>query len=277
MQNLTIIPELKNLLPPLSESEFSGLEEDIQKRGCLSPIVVWGDIIVDGHNRYDICQAHGIPFETRALEFDSLDEAKLWAWLNQEHRRNLTLYQRTQIALQFKPLFEAQGKANQSLAGGDKKNNEEKALQQNSAEAITEKNTRNKIAKLAGASHDTVSRVEFLETHADDETRQRLASGKTSINKEYQRVKKVLDHDVVSVPVNSNDPESPMKEKVVRRITLRYISLVDPKPLVTSMMSWFDVSYRKNFVTDLLAGMMEHDGEEVVRDMLENMKQKYEF
>ncbi|MDR1140608.1 MAG: hypothetical protein LBL62_02880 [Planctomycetaceae bacterium] len=55
MKELTIIDELKNQLPPLTEAEFNGVEESILKDGCLSPLVVWNDILVDGYNRYDIC------------------------------------------------------------------------------------------------------------------------------------------------------------------------------------------------------------------------------
>jgi hypothetical protein len=35
MKELTIFDELKNLLPPLTETEFTGLEESILKDGCL--------------------------------------------------------------------------------------------------------------------------------------------------------------------------------------------------------------------------------------------------
>ncbi|MDR2438607.1 MAG: hypothetical protein LBE12_04440 [Planctomycetaceae bacterium] len=62
MKELTIIDELKNLLPPLTDAEFTGFEESILKDGCLSPLVVWNDILVDGHNRYDICSKHQIPY-----------------------------------------------------------------------------------------------------------------------------------------------------------------------------------------------------------------------
>ena len=111
--SLQIHPALQHLLPALSESEYAGLESDILKNGVLSPLIVWNDIIVDGHHRYAICQKHGLPFETVAMTFGSIDTAKLWAWQHQEHRRNLTPFQRGEIALQFKSFIEAKSKERQ--------------------------------------------------------------------------------------------------------------------------------------------------------------------
>ena len=65
MKELTIIDELKNLLPPLTETEFTGLEVSIVKDGCLSPLVVWNNIFVDGHHRYEICCKNQIPYATK--------------------------------------------------------------------------------------------------------------------------------------------------------------------------------------------------------------------
>ncbi len=180
-KRLKVEPELQHLLPPLSETEYAGLEADIIKNGCMSPIVTWDGAIVDGHNRHEICLKHGLPFPTVSMTFGSLDEAKLWAWQNQEHRRNLTPYQKTEIALQFKAMIAAETKEKESAR---------KTTRQNSAESIPEKNTRNELAKIAGVSSDTVSRVEFLEKHADNETKQKLRKGDATINAEYKRLKK---------------------------------------------------------------------------------------
>ena len=118
MKTLNIHSELQTLLPALSEKEYAGLEKDILERGCLSPIVTWNDTIVDGHNRYAICQRHGILFEVKHLEFASLDDAKFWAWTHQENQRNLTSFQKSELALKFKPMLVAKAKENMA-AGGD--------------------------------------------------------------------------------------------------------------------------------------------------------------
>jgi len=197
MKTLKVHSDLQTLLPPLSDAEYKGLEADILEHGCLSPLVTWNDTIVDGHNRYAICQDHELPFETVELEFETLDDAKFWAWSHQEHRRNLTPFQRTEIALQFKPMLATKSRENMSAGGGDQKSEQAKSGRENSTNPISEKNTRDQIAKLAGVSNNTVSRVEYLDEHADEDTKQRLRSGETTINREYTRLR-VADKDEVS-------------------------------------------------------------------------------
>ena len=55
-----VLPEMEQLLPPLSAEQFSALEGDILENGCYAPIIVNEDmVIVDGHNRFRICEGHG--------------------------------------------------------------------------------------------------------------------------------------------------------------------------------------------------------------------------
>ena len=87
---LKIIDEIKNLIPPLSKEEYGLLKQSIIKEGVRDPIVVWSDMIVDGHNRYTICKKHNIPFKIVDKDFECLDEIKIWVIENQLGRRNLT-------------------------------------------------------------------------------------------------------------------------------------------------------------------------------------------
>ena len=60
MINLKIDPEFQSQIPPLTDDEFKQLEENILKEGkLLSPLIVWNNTLVDGHNRYEIVQEHG--------------------------------------------------------------------------------------------------------------------------------------------------------------------------------------------------------------------------
>lgn len=85
-------PEFKALIPPLSPSEFASLEASILEEGCRDSLVVWTEekILIDGHNRYSICVAHSIPYQTVEMSFDSRNAVKVWMLLNQLGRRNLT-------------------------------------------------------------------------------------------------------------------------------------------------------------------------------------------
>ena len=82
--------EFKHLIRPLRQREYAQLEQNILSDGCRDPIVVWNDVIVDGHNRYEICMRHDIPFEVKNMEFECREAAIAWICANQLGRRNIT-------------------------------------------------------------------------------------------------------------------------------------------------------------------------------------------
>lgn len=82
--------EFKNLIRPLTRQEYLQLETNIIADGCLTPIVTWKGVIVDGHNRYEICRKNGIPFFTEEHKFSCREEAIAWICANQLGRRNLS-------------------------------------------------------------------------------------------------------------------------------------------------------------------------------------------
>lgn len=87
---LLIDEEFHRIIPPLLPDERSLLEESLQKDGCTSPIVIWHGVIVDGHNRYEICHKLGISFRTVELSLEKRSEVIDWICSNQLGRRNLT-------------------------------------------------------------------------------------------------------------------------------------------------------------------------------------------
>lgn len=91
LDELIIDPEFRNLVPPLSSAEYDLLEENIvAENRVIDPIIVWGNIIVDGHNRYSILQKHPeIPFEVFQKDFSDRDDAIVWICKNQIGRRNV--------------------------------------------------------------------------------------------------------------------------------------------------------------------------------------------
>lgn len=66
-----ILPEMAELLPPLSAEQLDALEADLIKNGCYSPIIVNEDmVIIDGHNRQALCEKHGLPYAAKLLPAD---------------------------------------------------------------------------------------------------------------------------------------------------------------------------------------------------------------
>lgn len=84
----------KQLIPPLSSREQKQLEENILKEGCQEPLCVWGDIIIDGHNRYEICTRLNIPFYIQSMSFNNRDEIIAWICTNQLCRKNISVESR---------------------------------------------------------------------------------------------------------------------------------------------------------------------------------------
>ena len=87
---LTIDPQFKNLIPPLQRTEYLQLEENLLADGCRDPLVVWRGTLIDGHNRYEICTRHSIPFSVKEMNFYCREEAIAWICANQLGRRNLS-------------------------------------------------------------------------------------------------------------------------------------------------------------------------------------------
>lgn len=96
MDRLTIDPEFRDKIPPLTEDEFSLLEENILSDGAVfSPLVVWDGIILDGHNRYEIIQKHPeLVYAVHEMQFSNRYKALSWICRNQLGRRNLTPQQK---------------------------------------------------------------------------------------------------------------------------------------------------------------------------------------
>ena len=42
---------LRSYIEPLTESEYTSLERSILAEGCRDALVLWQDVLVDGHNR----------------------------------------------------------------------------------------------------------------------------------------------------------------------------------------------------------------------------------
>lgn len=172
---ITIKPEFRDLIPELSDDELSQLEANILQEGIRDPLVLWGDILIDGHHRYEIAQRHGLKFQTVQRQFDNEDAAQQWIILNQFGRRNLSAYDRSILALKLKPVLAAEAKKRQG-----KRN-----IPQKSAGS----EVRDQLAKAANVSHDTIAKVEKIEAEGTEELKARVKSGKTSINKAYQEIR----------------------------------------------------------------------------------------
>ncbi len=88
---IQIDPEFRDIIPPLTKSEFDQLEKNLLEEGCREKVILWNGFLIDGHNRYEICEKHNIPYETAEMnQFADKSEAINWMIQNQIGKRNLT-------------------------------------------------------------------------------------------------------------------------------------------------------------------------------------------
>ncbi len=117
LRRLKIDPEFQSKIPPLTFEEMNLLEANILEEGrIISPLIVWNDLIVDGHNRFAILKNHPeIKYTVLEKEFANRYEAIVWICKNQLGRRNLTPEQR-------KYLIGKQYEAEKVSRGGERPN-----------------------------------------------------------------------------------------------------------------------------------------------------------
>ncbi|CCN02357.1 conserved hypothetical protein [Bordetella bronchiseptica Bbr77] len=120
---IRIDEELRAYIDPLTPDEYAALEQSLLAEGCRDALVLWGDLLVDGHNRHAICSKHGIAFNTvQNTRLQSMDDVRLWMIDNHLGRRSVSDFQRGVLALRKKEILESRrqaGEGDAAPAGGD--------------------------------------------------------------------------------------------------------------------------------------------------------------
>jgi hypothetical protein len=130
-KQITIIPALEALIPPLNTEENTQLEANIIKDGCREALLVWPTteniidpinkpdsltqvyILVDGHNRYRICSKNAIDFSIHLINYKTLDDVRGFMIDNQLGRRNLSIEQMSYLrGMKYIHLRQEKGKYN---------------------------------------------------------------------------------------------------------------------------------------------------------------------
>lgn len=192
----TVLPEMAELLPPLTGEQLAALEADILKNGCYSPVIVNEDmVVIDGHNRQRLCEQHGLPYQMAVFSFEDMLEAKQWALDTQKGRRNLDKWELGKIALRLKPDIEARAKANQSAGGQAFRPSEatEEGLATLPNLPSDPVDTRKELADAVGLGERTMGKVMQIDEHAPAAVKEALDSGDLSINQGYNITRQVRE------------------------------------------------------------------------------------
>lgn len=176
---ITINEDLRAYIDPLTEDEYAALERSLLSEGCRDALVLWGDLLVDGHNRYGICQKHGIPFNTvQNQTFQSMDDVHLWMIDNHLGRRSVSDFQRGILALRKKEILSSrleQARTQQSSAGSAEV---DPAAPTEAGPTLT----RQAVARAARVSSATLGQIEKIQKTAAPELVNAVKAGVISIN-----------------------------------------------------------------------------------------------
>lgn len=175
---LIIDEEFQMLIPPLAPEEYQKLKENIIADGCREPLVIWGKIIVDGHNRYKICTESNVPYKTINKEFKDRSDVIEWMLRNQLGRRNLTDFSRNEIALKYQEVIAKKMRERQSLNGKNQVSNF-KYIGSRSIDPlpIEKTNQRKELAKIAKTSEGSIQRSKLILEKGTEEQIERARKG----------------------------------------------------------------------------------------------------
>ena len=204
MNELKIDNEFKELIQGLEIDEREILKKNIRKEGCRDPIVLWNDVILDGHNRYAICTEYELEYKTVNVELANRNEAINWIIDNQLGRRNLPRSVKTYLV--------GRRYTNEKQTyGGDRKSEDfkEESSGQND-HLINEQKTAEKIADQNKITERTVRRNEEFSNSVDTLAE---ASGETPMD--IIAKTKHTQEDVIKTATLAPEIQKEIVEKVV--------------------------------------------------------------
>ncbi|MES2899223.1 MAG: hypothetical protein V4723_05800 [Pseudomonadota bacterium] len=175
--NITLNEELRSFIDPLAPIEYEALERSLLAEGCRDALVLWGEVLIDGHNRYAICQKHNIPFRTvQNTKFSTLDDVMLWVIDNHLARRSVSDYQRGVLALRKKDIVASR------VAQRASEPEQNPQAESSPAPASPPWNTREDVAKAARVSSNTIGQIERIQKAATPQLLEAVRAGTISIN-----------------------------------------------------------------------------------------------
>lgn len=200
---IIIDKEFQSLIPPLTVEEYDGLEKSILSEGCRDALVLWGDILVDGHNRYEICTAHDVPFQTVQKDFTDRNDAKLWMMQNQLARRNLNDFQRIEITHKCEDAVKAKAKERQGTR-----------TDINMVEIFPQSKARDELGAMAGVSGKTYEHAVTVMEEAPEPVVEATRQNALSINAAYQvtRMEPEQQQEVVERIENGEKPKDVVQD-----------------------------------------------------------------
>jgi len=177
--------ELKAYIDPLTSEEYEALERSLLAEGCRDALVLWGNVLVDGHNRHSICSKHGLPFQTvQSTRFQSMEDVHLWMIDQHLGRRSLSDFQRGVLALRKREIM-SERRSRREAVSESAASADGNAATSGAAEAPPESEalqTREALARAARLRSTQVAMIEKIRQSAAPEVVAAVKAGELSLN-----------------------------------------------------------------------------------------------
>lgn len=195
-EEIVVLPELKAYIDPLTPDEYDALERSILDEGCRDALVLWGNVLVDGHNRFGICQKHGLPFKTIQNErFQNMEDIHLWMIDQHLGRRSVSDFQRGVLALRKREIIaERRAAAAAAVNAAKAESSAEAPWDGDTNPAVAQAlantpkvpdqalDTREALARAARLSAGQVKMIETIQEKAAPEVVAAVKAGELSLN-----------------------------------------------------------------------------------------------
>ena len=205
---IKINPKYSKLISALSNQEYEVLKDSIMRDGLHFPIVVNSKSeILDGHHRFRICKELEIPIKKETKYFDhSIEEKRFVIDINLK-RRQLNDFQKAELAYKLEDIYKEQARLRQlsnlknvknklisslpSLESNDYNDSYKDNSITNDNEEVKGK-TIEVISKKNALSPKTYQRARTIIEIAPEEVKEKLRYNKTTISKEYEKIRRDL-------------------------------------------------------------------------------------
>lgn len=273
-KQIRILPELEQLIPPLLADELLQLEENIIREGCREALLVWQTtedrldssadtnktvyVLIDGHNRYGICQKHGMDFKIHLVEFGSLYDVRQYMIDNQLGRRNLTpeqisylrgikyLSEKKEKGKYIRPDHKGQNVlygVDELSDSGETEDNDHKG--QNVLYDTEPVSTSEKLGKRFNVSEKTIKRdAEFASglEKLSPGLKSEILSGKTKVNKTL--IQQIGKADVSTLPLTTVEEVEQVAKEPLKK-TIAKVSVEAPKDMLIRRLSDLTLQLRQ--------------------------------
>lgn len=183
--DIVVNEELKAYIDPLTPEEYEALERSLLAEGCRDALVLWGDVLIDGHNRYSICSKHGLPFQTvQNTRFQSMEDVHLWMIDQHLGRRSISDFQRGVLALRKREIISARKSRREAEAPATAESTpaDEATAAAVAAQEADALQTREALARAARLRSTQVAMIEKIQQNAAPEVVAAVKSGDLSLN-----------------------------------------------------------------------------------------------